>query len=317
MAGRRWKTVLLTCLVGGGLLLALLGIIWMVLRPSNDLTTLDIRSEPEGVNVTIEGLITAQTPLHLGNIPPGSYTVRFEKESYDPLVQQLEISTGQAAQLAVRLQYNPALRPAEVTPENAISLFDQGRWLEASQQCDALLAADPRDEVALKLKRDIHSRLAAQAMRAMANSRWEDARTAWETALRIFPSDSEAQQQLKTVMANIRKAGSSGKSAAPSGQARIQSLHGDIAAALGAGLQLPPSAGNAWDLIKQLESAAPQDPVIREGLRPPAKSKPGPTKRLNPCCGNTRFISRKPLSIGRCATTSKTKRDAKVNKKHR
>jgi tetratricopeptide (TPR) repeat protein len=265
-SGPDWKKVIrISSLILLGLVI-LGGGAWWYFQPARQESSLTILSEPDDATLTIEGVMTAQTPLFLGTMKPGHYVVRLEKEGYQPLSQFLDVIPGQATQLTVRLQPLSALPESEVTPDNAQALFAQGKWVEAGRVVNALLEKNAAQPDALRIREEIRRRLSAQANKAMAASRWDEARNLWEKLLQVVPGDTEALGQLKEARTQLKKSRDSRKNSVGVSQAKIQAVRDQIYAALKSGNFLPPSSGNALEMIRQLESLSPGDPLAREGM---------------------------------------------------
>ncbi len=143
-----------------GLLLAgVLAGVWIRLKSEPiSATTLEIQSEPDSVNIFMNGRLVGTTPLQLHSVEAGDYGVRFEKEGYAPLVHQVVIKRGEPSLLSVRLKQletNP--KSLFSLREKAQALFDLGNLAEAGLICNTILQRDPQDSFALKLKENIHN----------------------------------------------------------------------------------------------------------------------------------------------------------------
>jgi tetratricopeptide (TPR) repeat protein len=144
--------------------------------------------------------------------------------------------------------------------------FQQGRLLEANRFCETILETDPGNSSALNLKEAIRERFSKLGGQAMANQRWKEASVAWSNLLKVFPNDREASRQLKVAGANLKKQEQMNQASRLESEKRIRELHEQISQAIGSGRYLPPSSGNAVDLIRELEGISPDDALIRENL---------------------------------------------------
>jgi len=257
--GPNWKNIGIGVAAGLLFLLILGTVFWAVFKPDDNVSSLKLQTEPDGAIVKIKDLITAQTPLYLGSITPGHYEVTFEKAGYKTQSLEIEVHPGEQETRSVTLE-----KLAEATPDHAKSLMAEGQLMEAARIVAAILAQNPGQGDALKLKDEIYTRWVIQANRAMAANRWEEARYAWENLLRVFPEDGEAQQQLRIVRSRQKKQVETGKKTGDPQQARIQAARDQLSAALNAGNFFPPATGNALDSLRQLELLAPGDPLVKE-----------------------------------------------------
>jgi hypothetical protein len=262
--GPNWKNIAIG-VTAGVMILLILGIVYQVaFQSKNEVSSLELHSQPEGAIVKIKDLITAQTPLYLGSIPPGHYQATLEKEGYLAQSFAIDISPGQAWSEKKKLDESRDFADISASPENARASLAAGRVLEAARIVNEILARDPTQGEALHLKEEIRGRLNDQASRAMAANRWEEARYAWESLLRVFPEDAEAQEQLRTVRGRLKKQAESGRKTINPQQARIQTARDQLSAALNAGNFFPPASGNALEGLRQLESLSPGDPLVKE-----------------------------------------------------
>lgn len=144
--------------------------------------------------------------------------------------------------------------------------FQQGRLLEANLACEIILEKEPDNSFALNLKEQIRQRFANLGSQAAANRRWDEASVAWSNVLKVFPNDHEAVGQLKAVRVNLKKQDQMTPAGKQESEKRIQELHQQISLAVSSGRYLPPSSGNALELIQQLEGLAPHDAFGKEKL---------------------------------------------------
>jgi tetratricopeptide (TPR) repeat protein len=156
--------------------------------------------------------------------------------------------------------------PLSDLQSSATTLFDQGKFLEASRKCEAILSEDPENRFALGLKQDIIARLVRLATQTTSRARWEEARTAWNNVLKVDPNDSEAINQLKVVRTKVKKQEELATANKVDLQRRIQDLHQQITLAMGSKNYLPPGSGNAFELIKELSGLSPSDSLVGEKL---------------------------------------------------
>jgi tetratricopeptide (TPR) repeat protein len=236
--------------------------------PKAELSTFEVQSDPDAARVFIDGELKGQTRLRLESLAQGNHQLRVEMEGYTPLTQPFFLGKGQPTSLSVRLEkLAPPPESKHDPAETAKSLFEQGSFLEASRNCDLILQSDPQNSFAQELKDKIRNYYLHQGASAVSKSRWEEARLAFENALSVSPADREASRELKLVKAKLKKpllTVDTGE--APQLTNRIRDLHQQISAAISAANYLPPTTGNAFDLIHQLSSIAPADGFAKERL---------------------------------------------------
>ena len=78
---------------------------------------------------------------------------------------------------------------------------------------------------------------------------------AWHNLLKVFPGDPEAARQLKAAKANLKKEEQLALASKMEAEQRIGELQQQITLAMSSGRHLPPSPGNAFELIQQLGGA--------------------------------------------------------------
>ena len=165
---------------------------------------------------------------------------------------------------------SPAPASAEtevVDPETqAQKAFEQGRLLEANRFCNSILQSTPDDQFALGLKEQIRGRYLKIAGRAAADQKWADASMAWHNLLIVFPGDAEAARELKAAKANLKKEEQLALASKMEAEQRIGELQQQITVAMSSGRHLPPTPGNALELIQKLEAVS-SDNAFGHGQR--------------------------------------------------
>ncbi len=162
---------------------------------------------------------------------------------------------------------NDSTSSAKEDPQTlAQKSFKQGKLVEASRYCDTILEKDPDNRNALHLRQEIRERFSNLGSQAMANQRWEEARSVWSNLLRAFPNDREAVRQLSVARINLKKQEQMASATKLELQKKVHDLHQQISQAFSSGNYLPPSSGNAMDLVQQLDTLSPNDSFGREKL---------------------------------------------------
>lgn len=157
-----------------------------------------------------------------------------------------------------------ATAPLEDPQAKAERAFKQGRLWEANRFCEMLLQSAPDNAFALDLKQQIRARYVKIAEQASARQNWAEASIAWHNLLRVVPGDREAARQLKAAKANLKQEEQLALANKLELEKRIEDLHQEIRQAMNSGRHLPPSSGNAFDLIQKLEGLAPEDAFAQE-----------------------------------------------------
>lgn len=200
---------------------------WLASRPNQNSTRMEVQPEPESANVLT---------------------------NKEPIVGPERLSIPQ-----------PSPSEADLK-SNAKALFEQGKFLEANQKCDAILEKEPLNSFAHDLKDQIRIHFVRLGNQAMLANRWEEARLAWNNVLKVSSNDPEALRQLKALKVKINKQDELAKATKADLQAKVQDLHQQILSALNSSNYLPPTSGNAIDLIKELNDLSPEDSFGKEKL---------------------------------------------------
>lgn len=74
-----------------------------VMRASNG--AVKIISSPEGIQVAIDGQVAGTAPYTFMDIPEGSHTFQFSKDTYQPVTKTIDVKAGQTVQVSVFLSY--------------------------------------------------------------------------------------------------------------------------------------------------------------------------------------------------------------------
>jgi len=228
--------------------------------------SLNLKTEPSGAAVLIDGQPRGEAPLRVESLEAGQHTLSLAKEGYAPASQAFTVSSGQATSLSVQLQpLTPAPAGKDPLQQEAAALFSRGMLLEASHRCDLLLAKDPYNEVAANLKIKIRDHYWLQSQLAQRRDKPAEARIALQNLLRVSPQDVAALQALKRLQPNPKDKLPQvpSQTSLPS---KAEELRNQIAAAMSAGNYFPPGSGNALALIQRLGAMSPSDPAFKEGM---------------------------------------------------
>ncbi len=248
------------------LTLILSGALFLRGYKASSVGNLNLKTEPSGVAVLIDGQPRGEAPLRVESLEAGQHTLTLEKDGYAPASQAFTVSSGQWTSLSVQLQPLTSA-PAGKDPlqQEAVALFGRGMLLEASHRCDLLLAKDPYNEVAANLKIKIRDHYWQQSQLAQRRDRTAEARIALQNLLRVSPEDAAALHALKGLQATPKDKlpQVQSQTSLPS---KAEELRNQIGAAMSAGNYFPPSSGNAFALIQRLGAMSPSDPVFKEGM---------------------------------------------------
>ena len=255
-----------------GLLVAVLVSIGLVLglrsarheKPA-PMCSLEVQSAPAGATVTVNGEFKGISPLQLESLAVGNYEVQIEKEGYQRNTRTVRLDNQTPVQMSVTLEPANAPPPQEINlQERASGFFEQGRWREANQDCDTILAKDSQNGFALNLKEKMRRVLLKQGNQFMQKERWEEARQALDNVLVVVPRDPEALAALKIVKSKAKKNIVKTESKEDILRTKVQAVREQLTAAVNSGNYFPPRPGNAMDLISQLSQLSPEDPVGKE-----------------------------------------------------
>ena len=89
-----------------------------------DSGVLEIRTEPAGALVTVNGISRGQTPLTVSDIPKGRATVTIAKDGYKEVSRELTLNAGDTQTLAVTLDGIPGSLLLTSVPEGARFYID-------------------------------------------------------------------------------------------------------------------------------------------------------------------------------------------------
>jgi hypothetical protein len=227
--------------------------------------SLILKTEPSGATILIDGQARGESPLRLESLEAGEHTLSVEKAGYAPASQALTVFSGKASSLSVQLHpLTPVPAGTEPIQLEAVTLFERGLLLEASQRCDSLLAKDPYNEVAASLKARIRDHYWQQSQAAQRRDRISEARLALQNLLRVSPQDAAALDALKGLQTPPKAKVNQAERPTLAGE--TEQLRNQIASAMAAGNYFPPASDNAWELIQRLGAKSPSDPVFRERM---------------------------------------------------
>jgi len=228
--------------------------------------SLNLTTNPSGVVVLIDGQRRGETPLHLESLEAGPHTLSLTKEGFAPASQPFAVLSGRAALICVQLQpINFVPASPEPLQLEAVALFDRGLLLEAVQRCNLVLAKDPYNEAAARLKSKIRDHYWQQWQLADRSGNKSVARIALRNLLRVSPQDSAALGVLKGFQNNpkVRPVNAAEETSLA---AKAEELRDQIASAMSLGNYFPPTVPNAWDLIQRLGAMSPSDPTFKERM---------------------------------------------------
>lgn len=86
---------------------------------TSDSATLVIGSQPEGAEVSVNGIARGATPCRVERIPEGSVSVEVRAAGYLPFTQTLRLSAGEVQSLEARLEERPARLQVVSLPDKA------------------------------------------------------------------------------------------------------------------------------------------------------------------------------------------------------
>ena len=81
--------------------------------------TIDVSSEPEGAEVTVNGIVKGVTPLRVEGVPRGRATVKFRLDGFAEEVRELAINAGDVQTLPIVLKGLPGTLQLTSVPDGA------------------------------------------------------------------------------------------------------------------------------------------------------------------------------------------------------
>lgn len=191
-----------------------LALIYYHLRPKYG--RLQIKSNPAGAEVYIDGQYVGVTPLVRDRLAAGRHSIRATKDGYMEVLREVELRPdgnellflNLPLQLASRLAPEQQAEVARLTrmAETAVSeniLIPPPDDYNALYFLNKILEIDPTDQYALETKRKIaHSFLAAAAT-ASARGDLVEAERNYKRAAMVLPEDSEVQRKLAELSQKI------------------------------------------------------------------------------------------------------------------
>jgi len=81
--------------------------------------TIDVTSEPDGAEVTVNGIVRGVTPLKVTDVPKGRATVRFHLDGFEDEIRELAINSGDQQNLPVVLKALPGTLHLVSVPDGA------------------------------------------------------------------------------------------------------------------------------------------------------------------------------------------------------
>lgn len=84
-----------------------------------DSGAIEVTSEPEGAEVTVNGIIRGTTPLTVTDVPKGRTTVTFRKDGFEEASRELSVTAGESQTLFIRLRGIPGTLALTSVPEGA------------------------------------------------------------------------------------------------------------------------------------------------------------------------------------------------------
>ncbi len=203
---RRAATLVLLLFALAGISFSL-ALIYYHFRPKYG--RLQIKSNPPGAEVYIDGQHVGVTPLVRDRLEAGRHSIRVTKDGYMEVLREVELKPdgndllylNLPLQLASRLAPEQQAEVARLTrmAETAVSeniLIPPPDDYNALYFLNKILEIDPTDQYALETKRKIAHGFLAAAATASARGDLVEAERNYKRAAMVFPEDSEVQQKL-------------------------------------------------------------------------------------------------------------------------
>lgn len=225
-----------------------------------------INSLPEGAEIYLDGTRIGVSNLKLDQVKEGRHSLRIERDGCISQTRELEIRAGQTTQLLVQLESLPVeVNPQENLQASAQELLNQKHYYEAYQKCNLILKQNPEDETARQLRDQIRQYYLQTGNRALASRKWEEARTAFETATRLFPQEKTGWSQLKLVKSKLSEQ-QAARASEIALKGQIEDLEQKVVKSLTTNFLLPPHPNNTLELSRQLQALDPGNATAGEAF---------------------------------------------------
>jgi formylglycine-generating enzyme required for sulfatase activity len=105
---------------------------------------------PEGASVYLDGKLVGTTPCRIKGLDDGTYTLRFEKKNYIPLLKKVTASIGRIQEVNVRMMSVRVNKRYEKQIQDGRTALAKGDKKKAVGAFKAALALKPKDDAALE-----------------------------------------------------------------------------------------------------------------------------------------------------------------------
>lgn len=95
--------------------------------------SIQVKSNPPGAVIYINGKNYGDTPLKISNLKPGSYSIRVEKPGFDPAVRKVSLPPGENLDLKLNLDSNTGGVDV-VTQPSGITLYLDGKMVGTTEK---------------------------------------------------------------------------------------------------------------------------------------------------------------------------------------
>ena len=182
--------------------------IYLLTKKTSTVDQLIILTVPSGAKIQLNSQPYGESPVKLEQLPLGNYTLSIEKEGYEAVVKQIDVSDS-SSPLEFKLKLLPPLEDSDLPPEELIKRYQQsaedafsrgnyGLNFEGSALNYAMLISDqdPNNAFAQEMQERVRKAAHQAAKDALANKDMARAQEVYNFLLTYYPKDQEARAGL-------------------------------------------------------------------------------------------------------------------------
>ena len=182
--------------------------IYLLTKKPSTVDQLIILTVPSGAEIKLNSQTYGQSPVKLEQLPLGNYMLSIEKEGYEAVVKQIDVSDS-TSPLEFKLELLPPPEDSDLPPEELIKRYEQsaedafgrgnyGLNFEGSALYYAKLISDQDSNnlFAQEMQERVHKAAHQAAKDALANKDMARAQEIYNFLLTNYPKDQDARAAL-------------------------------------------------------------------------------------------------------------------------
>lgn len=182
--------------------------IYLLTKKPSTVDQLIILTVPSGAEIRLNSQTYGQSPVKLEQLPLGNYTLSIEKDGYEAVVKQIDVSDS-TSPLEFKLKLLPPPEDSDLPPEELIKRYEQssedafsrgnyGLNFEGSALYYAQLISDQDSNnlFAQEMQERVHKAAHQAAKDALTNKDMARAKEIYNFLLTYYPKDQEARAAL-------------------------------------------------------------------------------------------------------------------------